>query len=128
MPNPKPASPWLTRPLNCLPAILFAVFSGTSVLAADLADMDRPGMISGDDLRPIRSSNSPPGQLLAMRLGAAITQQATVPAGPPPGQRAMPARPKPGPCPLPILPALAAMEDTAFSTVLDVPRRQGGSR
>jgi enterochelin esterase-like enzyme len=29
--------------------------------------------------------------------------------------------PKPGPCPLPILPALAAMEDTTFFTVRDVP-------
>jgi len=98
-----PVSPWLTRPLNCLTAILVAVFSAASPLAADLADMDRPGVISGDDLRPIRSSDFAPGQLLAMRRGAVATQQATVPAGPPPGQRAMPAMPKPGPCPLPIL-------------------------
>jgi enterochelin esterase family protein len=33
----------------------------------------------------------------------------------------MPSAPKPGPCPLPILPALAAMEDTAFFGVRDVP-------
>jgi enterochelin esterase-like enzyme len=30
-------------------------------------------------------------------------------------------RPKPGPCPLPILPALARMDDTAFFTVREVP-------
>jgi enterochelin esterase-like enzyme len=117
MPKPKSASLWLTCSLNCLPALLFAVFSGTNLLAVDLPRLESSDVMSGDELRPIRSSDSPAGQLLAVRLGAAAT--ATVPAGPPPGQR--PSTPKPGPCPLPILPALAAMEDTTFFTVRDVP-------
>jgi hypothetical protein len=68
MPDPKPAPPWLTCSLNCLTAILVAVFGAASPLAADLARMEPSHVVGGDELGTIRSSDPPPGQLLATGL------------------------------------------------------------
>jgi enterochelin esterase family protein len=57
-------------------------------------------------------------EIEATRLGAVAPQQVAAPGSPSQGSWG---RPKPGPCPLPILPALARMDDTAFFAIRDVP-------
>jgi enterochelin esterase-like enzyme len=80
------------------------------------------GELAGDQLRLKRKvGDFGVEDIVATRVQAA---QETPPAtGPRPrgGRGGMPSMPKPGPCPLPILPALPALDDTGFFAVRDVP-------
>jgi enterochelin esterase family protein len=68
----------------------------------------------------------PAALFLAILIGGSNVQSADTPVGAPPvggppSGRPRISMPKPGPCPLPILPALPALDDTSFYDVRDVP-------